>query len=153
MKIDLEKLAIKVTEKVLDDLLYKGKTLREWIDLIIKFEKEYKVLPMGKYPATISGCNMEEDKPKEVFGYNEYKDIRETLVGLTIKGYTSEMIKTVLEQMQGTVKQKTKDIRFICNSCRNKYRCEHCGFVKEFIEQDPDNRICCQLYVEEQFTR
>lgn len=61
MKIDLEKLAIKVTEKVLDDLLYKGKTLREWIDLIIKFEKEYKVLPMGKYPASISGCNMEED--------------------------------------------------------------------------------------------
>lgn len=40
--MNLEKMAIKVTEKVLDDLLYKGKTLREWIDLIIKFEKEQK---------------------------------------------------------------------------------------------------------------
>lgn len=100
MKVNIEKIAIKVTEKVLDDLLYKGKTLREWINLIIKFEKEYEILPMGKYPASISGCNMEEDKSKEIFGYDEYKDIRETLVGLTVKGYTSEMIKIVLEQMQ-----------------------------------------------------
>lgn len=65
MKTDIESIAIKATEKVLDDLLYKGKTLREWIDLIIKFEKEYEILPMGKYPASISGCNMEEDKPKD----------------------------------------------------------------------------------------
>ena len=65
MEINVEKMAIEVTEKVLDDLLYKGKTLREWIDLIIKFEKEYEILPMGKYPASISGCNMEEDKPKD----------------------------------------------------------------------------------------
>lgn len=66
MEMNVEKIAIKVTEKVLDDLLYKGKTLREWIDLIIKFEKEYEILPMGKYPASISGCNMEKEKMKDI---------------------------------------------------------------------------------------
>lgn len=149
MKMNLEKMAIEVTEKVLDDLLYKGKTLREWINLIIKFEKEYKVLPMGKYPASISGCNMEEDKPKEIFGYDEYKDIKETLVGLTLKGYTSEMIKTILEQMQGTVKQKTKDTRFICNTCKRKEECQYYEYAKSFIEQDPNNDMKCEWYIKE----
>ena len=35
----------------------------------------------------------------KVFGYDAYKDIRETLVNLTVKGYTRSMIQTVLEQM------------------------------------------------------
>ena len=153
MEMNLEKMAIEVTEKVLDDLLYKGKTLREWIDLIIKFEKEYEILPMGKYPASISGCNMEENKPKEVFGYDEYKDIKETLVGLTVKGYTSEMIKTVLEQMQGTVKQKIKDTRFICDSCRRKDMCDYYKYDKDYMENflkvNPNNEIKCELYIKE----
>ena len=92
---------------------------------------------------------MEEDKQKDVFGYDEYKDIRETLVGLTVKGYTSEMIKTVLEQMQGTVKQKTKDTRLICNSCRKKYGCRHYGFAKEFIKENPNNDMKCEIYEKE----
>lgn len=86
MKIDIENIAIKVTEKVLDDLLYKGKTLREWIDLIIKFEKE--------------------NKPKE-------------------------------------------DKRFICDSCRKKYGCGYYGYVKCFIEQNPNNDMKCELYIKE----
>ena len=147
MEMNLEKMVIKVTEKALDDLLYKGKTLREWIDLIIKFEKEYEILLMGKYSTSISGCNMEEDKPKEIFGYDEYKDIRETLVGLTIKGYTSEMIKTVLDQMQGTVKQKIKDTRFICASCRRKEGCSYYEYAKQFIKQNPNNDMKCELYI------
>lgn len=106
MEMNLEKMVIKVTEKVLDDLLYKGKTLREWINLIIKFEKEYKILPMGKYPVSISGCNMEEDKPKE-------------------------------------------DTRFICDTCKHKYRCEHYGFAKLFIEQNPNNDMKCECYIKE----
>lgn len=65
MEMNIEKATIRVAEKALDEILYKGKTLREWINLIIKFEKEYEILPMGKYSASISGCNMEEDKPKE----------------------------------------------------------------------------------------
>lgn len=112
-------------------------------------EKEYKILTMGKYPASISGCDMEEDKSKEVFGYDEYKDIRETLVGLTLKGYTSGMIKTVLEQMQGTIKQKTKDTRFICITCKRKENCQYYEYAEEFIEQDSNNDMKCELYIKE----
>ena len=40
------------------------------------------------------------ERQTKVFGYDAYKDIRETLVNLTVKGYTRSMIQTVLEQME-----------------------------------------------------
>ena len=132
MEMNLEKMAIEVTEKVLDDLLYKGKTLREWIDLIIKFEKEYKILPMGKYPASISGCNMEEDKNKNICNDCVKKD-------------TCKTVKNGLSVIQ--CNEKKIDTRFICITCKRKKKCQYYEYVKEFIEQNPNNDMKCELYI------
>lgn len=41
---------------------------------------------------------LEHIKENKQAGWNEYKDIKETLESLLDKGYTKEMIQTVLEQ-------------------------------------------------------
>ena len=49
-----------------------GNYIKGVVDLYTEILKEKQnkrskdeILPMGKYPASISGCNMEEDKPKD----------------------------------------------------------------------------------------
>lgn len=42
-----------------------------------------------------------------------------------------------------------KKERLICNSCRKKYGCRHYGFAKEFIEENPNNDMKCEIYEKE----
>lgn len=47
----------------------------------------------------LKGENKESEIMDKQAGWNEYKDIKETLESLLDKGYTKEMIQTVLEQI------------------------------------------------------
>lgn len=127
MEINIEKMAIKITEKVLDDLLYKGKTLREWINLIIKFEKENKTT---------------ENK------YNKYNKYN---CDTCAKKCESELLNlSELTKSTGCLGWKQKeDTRFICDSCRKKLGCPYYGYVKSFIEENSNNDMKCECYIKE----
>lgn len=56
--------------------------------------------------------------------------------------YCSKAIKKELEAKLSTE-------RLICNSCRKKYGCRHYGFAKEFIEENPNNDMKCEIYEKE----
>lgn len=49
-----EKMAKDVAEKALDEYIYKGKTLREWIDILSSSEKPNKWIPANQ-PPKVSG--------------------------------------------------------------------------------------------------
>ena len=139
MEMNLEKMVIEIAEKILDDLLYKGKTLREWINLLIKFEKEYEILPMGKYPASISGCNMEED----------VKQIKKSCSNC--KFHDGEFCDVPIKEgcKNKEFWELKIDTRFICNTCKHKYGCEYYGQVKKFLEESPVNYVSCNFYTKE----
>lgn len=123
MEINMEKMAIKVVEKALDDLLYKGKTLREWIDLIIEFEKKNKTAEDKHNCDTCANNNKCE----------------------------SELLNLPkLTKITGCLGWKQKeDTRFICDSCKKKFGCSYYGYAKSFVEESPNNDMKCQMYIKE----
>lgn len=46
-------------------------------------------------------------------------------------------------------KAEKKEERLICNSCRKRYGCRHYGFAKEFIKENPNNDMKCEIYEKE----
>lgn len=42
-----------------------------------------------------------------------------------------------------------EDTRFICITCKRKEKCQYYEYAKEFIEQNLNNDMKCELYVKE----
>ena len=60
-------------------------------------------------------------------------------------------MKQIISQMSAKDKSRLKlsEERLICNSCRKKYGCRHYGFAKEFINENPNNDMKCEIYEKE----
>lgn len=70
----------------------------------------------------------------------------------SIHGGDDEYDRKRHEALDGAIKElkaKLSTERLICNSCRKKYGCRHYGFAKEFIKENPNNDMKCEIYEKE----
>lgn len=89
----------------------------------------------------IEKMTIEVDKPKEDEKFICDKCIKDDVCIMSDEYESKETCSSFVP--------KSKDTRFICNTCRNKSSCIYYGYAKSFIEQNPNNDMKCKRYIKE----